>query len=65
MLHFKKLDFPNTEISYIKNVPYEDMIAYNSNTPFLNFKNYLMIIYTKEPEEENYLIGMFGKRKKS
>ncbi|WP_440069830.1 carboxypeptidase-like regulatory domain-containing protein [Tenacibaculum discolor] len=50
---------------YKKNVPYEDMIAYNSNTPFLNFKNYLMVIYTKEPEEENYLIGMFGKRKKA
>jgi len=41
------------------------MIAYNSNTPFLNFKNYLMVIYTKEPEEKNYLIGMFGKRKKA
>ncbi|MGG6230331.1 carboxypeptidase-like regulatory domain-containing protein [Tenacibaculum sp. SDUM215027] len=50
---------------YKKNIPYEDMIAYDSNTPFLNFKNYLMVIYTKESEEENYLIGMFGKRKKA
>ncbi|XRE43842.1 hypothetical protein ACIVBQ_002046 [Tenacibaculum discolor] len=50
---------------YKKSVPYEGMIAYNSNTPFLNFKNYLMVIYTKESEEENYLIGMFGKRKKA
>ncbi len=24
-----------------------------------------MVIYTKEIEEENYLIGMFGKRKKA
>ncbi len=50
---------------YKKNVPYEDMIIYNSNTPYLSFIDYLMFIYTKEKEEENYLVGMFGKRKKA
>ncbi|CAM1342227.1 carboxypeptidase-like regulatory domain-containing protein [Tenacibaculum aestuarii] len=50
---------------YKKNVPYEDMIIYNNNTPYLSFKDHLMVIYTKEKEEENYLIEMFGKRKKA
>ncbi|MEE3999729.1 carboxypeptidase-like regulatory domain-containing protein [Tenacibaculum sp. FZY0031] len=50
---------------YKTNLSYHNMITYNNNIPYLNFKNYLMVIYTKEPEEENYLIGMFGKRKKA
>lgn len=49
---------------YKQNVPYNKMISFKNKTPFLNFENYLMVIYTKEPEEENYLIGMFGQRKR-
>ncbi len=50
---------------YKQNVPYKEMISFKDNSPFLDFENYLMIIYTKEPEEDNYLIGIFGKRKKA
>ena len=50
---------------YKKDVPYSEMISFNTGTPFLDFKDYLMVIYTKEPEEDNYLIGMFGERKKA
>ncbi|WGH75246.1 carboxypeptidase-like regulatory domain-containing protein [Tenacibaculum tangerinum] len=50
---------------YQKNVPYEDIITYDNKTPYLSFKDYLMVIYTQEPEEENYVIGMFGKRRKA
>ncbi|CAM1370421.1 CarboxypepD_reg-like domain-containing protein [Tenacibaculum sediminilitoris] len=49
---------------YKRDVAYKDMISYDNKTPYLSFKDYLMVIYTLEPEEENYLIGMFGKRKK-
>lgn len=49
---------------YKRNVPYEAMISLKNETPFLNFENYLMVIYTKEEEEANYLLGMFGQRKK-
>ncbi len=49
---------------YKKNVVYADMITFQKETPFLNFQNHLSIIYKNEKEEENYLIGMFGKRKK-
>lgn len=50
---------------YKKNVPYKDIIAYNDKIPYLSFKDHLMVIYTLETEEENYLVGMFGKRKKA
>lgn len=50
---------------YKKNVPYEEMISFENDIPILNFDNYLMIIYTKEPEEKNYLMGIFGKMKKA
>ncbi len=50
---------------YKRNLTYEKIITYNNNIPFLNFNDYLMVIYTQEPEEENYLNGMFGKRKKA
>ena len=50
---------------YKQGVPYENMISFEKNIPFLNFKDYLMVVYTKEVEEDNYLIGMFGKRKKA
>lgn len=50
---------------YKKNVPYKDMTLIDKKTHYLNFENYLSVIYTKEPEEENYLKGMFGKRRKA
>lgn len=50
---------------YKRNISEEHMYSSNKNVSFLDFENYLTVIYTKEPEEENYLIGMFGKRKKA
>ena len=49
---------------YKRNVPYSEMISNNKTVSQLNFINYLSITYKKEKEEDNYLIGMFGKRKK-
>ena len=46
------------------NVPYEEMISYEKDIPYLDFKDYLMVVYTKEPEEENFVKGMFGKNKR-
>ena len=50
---------------YKRDVPYNEMISNLDNTHFLNFKNYLSIIYLREYEEENYLKGMFRKEKKA
>lgn len=50
---------------YKQGVNYENMISFDKNIPLLNFKDYLMIVYKNEVEEENYLKGMFGKRKKA
>ncbi|MBA6155725.1 carboxypeptidase-like regulatory domain-containing protein [Tenacibaculum sp. S7007] len=48
---------------YKRNVLYKDMISFENELHFFNFKNYLMVIYTKEPEEENYVMGLFGKKR--
>ncbi|WP_347173550.1 carboxypeptidase-like regulatory domain-containing protein [Polaribacter uvawellassae] len=50
---------------YKRNVDYNEMISFEKQTPFLDFENHLSIIYKNEKEEENYLRGMFGKRKKA
>ena len=50
---------------YKRDVPRESILSSNKNVSFLDFENYLTVIYTKEPEEDNYLIRMFGKRKKA
>jgi hypothetical protein len=50
---------------YKKNASYDEMISMKNEVTYLDFKNYLMVIYTKETEEENYLKGMFGERKKA
>ena len=50
---------------YKRNVPYNEMISFKKQTPYLDFENYLSIIYKNEKEEENYLIGMFGKKKRA
>ena len=49
---------------YKRDVPINEMISFQKTTPFLDFTDYLMIIYTKEPEEENYVQGIFGKKRK-
>ncbi|MCT4699092.1 hypothetical protein [Tenacibaculum haliotis] len=66
LIIIKKARLPKyRDYLYKRNVPYNGMISFNKHKAFLNFKDYLMVIYTKEPEEENYLKGMFGKRKKA
>ncbi len=50
---------------YKQHVPYNEMTSFNKDTPYLNFKNYLSIIYKNEKEEDDYLNGMFGKRKQA
>lgn len=48
---------------YKKNVPYNQMVLKEKGVIFLKFDNYLSVIYTKEPEEENYLQGLFKRKK--
>ncbi|MDY0780207.1 carboxypeptidase-like regulatory domain-containing protein [Tenacibaculum sp. IB213877] len=63
---FQKSKLPKyQDFLYKSNVPYEDMFSSVENSHYLNFKDYLMVVYTKEPEEANYLTGMFGKQKKA
>lgn len=50
---------------YKRNVSNNEMISFSKNTPYLDFANHLSIIYKNEKEEDNYLNGMFGKRKKA
>ncbi|MGG8495436.1 carboxypeptidase-like regulatory domain-containing protein [Tenacibaculum sp. TC6] len=48
---------------YKTDVPYSEMIT-ATTTPLLSFENFLSITYTKEIEEDNFLKGRFGQRKK-
>lgn len=48
---------------YKRNVSYKEMISLNNKIPSLDFENHLSIIYKNEKEEENYLNGMFGRKK--
>jgi hypothetical protein len=50
---------------YKKNIPFEKILSFKKQTPYLDFENHLSIIYKNEKEEDNYLNGMFGKRKKA
>lgn len=50
---------------YKRNVPYNEMTSFSMDKPYLDFKNHLSIIYKNEKEEDNYLKGMFGKRKQA
>ncbi len=66
MVVLRKVGLPKyIDYLYKKKVPYSDMIFQKNGQVHLNFKNYLSITYLKEVEESNYLIGMFGKRKKA
>ena len=48
---------------YKTDVPYSEMIT-ATTPPLLSFENFLSITYTKEIEEDNFLKGRFGQRKK-
>ncbi|CAM1371982.1 carboxypeptidase-like regulatory domain-containing protein [Tenacibaculum xiamenense] len=50
---------------YKRNVPYSEMVTIKDNEVKLDFENFLSITYLKEAEEPAYLVGMFGKTKKS
>ncbi len=50
---------------YKKGVSPKNVITFDRKVPFLDFKDYLMVIYTKEEEEERYLTAMFGRKKKA
>ncbi|TYP97892.1 carboxypeptidase-like protein [Tenacibaculum adriaticum] len=50
---------------YKTNVEYKEMMKSQGKNLLLDFENHLSVIYTKEPEENNYLVGMFGKHKKA
>jgi len=41
-----------------------ELIQKKGSKNFLSFKNYISIIYTKEKEENNYVMGMFGQKRK-
>lgn len=49
---------------YQLEVPYHDMILSANKTSLLDFNDYLLVTYTKEPEEANYLIKPFGKKRR-
>lgn len=62
----RKVSLPkHVDYLYKNNVPYSDMIIKKKEQLILSFKDYLSITYLKEPEEENYLFGTFGRRKKA
>lgn len=66
MLVLRKVSLPKfRDYLYKRNVPYQDMIAKTNDKIFINFKDYLSIIYTKEPEEDNYLYQNAFKKKKA
>lgn len=48
-----------------KNVPIKDFIVNENEKTYLKFNDFLRIIYTKEPEEDNYLVGLFRKKPKT
>jgi hypothetical protein len=50
---------------YKTDASYNEIVSKKKEITYLDFKNYLMVIYTKETEEENYLKSMFGERKKA
>ncbi len=49
---------------YKKDISPDEIISFENNIPFLDFQDYLMVIYNKEPEEYNYTKGIFGSTRK-
>ena len=49
---------------YKRNVPYRQLVSLEKQIINLDFKDYLSIIYKNEKEEENYLRGIFGQKKR-
>ena len=48
---------------YKQNVLFSDVVKTKSNKKVLSFKDFLSVIYTKEGEEKNYIMGPFGKKR--
>ncbi|MDG2194815.1 MAG: carboxypeptidase-like regulatory domain-containing protein [Polaribacter sp.] len=66
MVILKKSRLPKyRDFLYKKNVPYSDMILISKKNILIKFKDYLSIIYTKEPEEKNYMQNNFLNRRKA
>lgn len=45
--------------------PATEFIEKKSNKTFLTFNDYISVTYTKEPEEDNFVMGLFGKKRKT
>lgn len=62
----RKVSLPKyRDYLYKRNIPYNEMISFDENkNPLIDFKDHLSVIYKNEVEENNYLMGMFGKMKK-
>lgn len=62
----RKVSLPKFEdFLYKRDVPYTDMMFAQDKQLYLQFKDYLSITYLNEPEEKNYLNGLFGRRKRA
>lgn len=48
---------------YKQGVPLNEIVQFEDSKHILSFPNYLSIIYTKEAEEDNYVMGIFGKKR--
>ena len=66
MSTLKKARLPKyRDFLYKQNVPYSDMILIFEENILIQFKDYLSIIYTKEPEEKNYMQNRYLNRRKA
>lgn len=62
----RKVSLPKFEdFLYKRDVPYTGMMFAKDKQLHLQFKDYLSITYLNEPEEKNYLSGLFGRRKRA
>lgn len=66
MITLEKARLPKyRDILYKQNVPYSDMILISKKNILIQFEDYLSVIYTKEPEEKNYMQNNFLNRRKA
>ncbi|GGG95286.1 hypothetical protein GCM10011416_10980 [Polaribacter pacificus] len=64
MVVLQKVSLPkHKNYLYKQGVPLNDIRQKEGNNMILSFDNYLSIIYTKEAEEKNYIMGLFGKKR--
>jgi hypothetical protein len=61
----KKVKLPKyKDILYRKNIAFNEVISIKNNTIYLDFDNNLNVIYTKEKEEQGFILRMpFSKRR--